>query len=210
VSDEFLSFESRLFVSGRLVHVDGLDEVGGEEGGLDVDLPKLEVLVCGDGEERPEGGHFGDGGVGLGKVDAFSLRVPFGDPSCLELADGSLFVSFDRVDPSTSDWLPRLGELRELEDAVCLKRRHLFVHRGLPVLGVLARERFMERLWDGDRFSQAVLSYFSFERNLTVVWLREGDLQVEAERQFWSLEDDVWKLDDDVGIYRCLSTTKGK
>jgi hypothetical protein len=120
---------------------------------VDIDwdyLSKLEVLVCCDGEERPEGGHLGDGGVGLGKVDAFSLRVPFGDPSCLELADGFLFVSFDRVDPYTFDGLPRLGKLRELEDAVRLERRHLFVHRGLPVRGVFARDRLVERLWDGD------------------------------------------------------------
>jgi hypothetical protein len=44
--------------------------------------------------------------VGLGEVDAFSLRVPFGDPSSLELADGALLVSFDRVDPSSADGLP--------------------------------------------------------------------------------------------------------
>jgi hypothetical protein len=49
----------------------------------------------------------------------------------------------------------------------------------------------------------------SLERNPNSS-LVAGDLQVEAEGWFWSLQDDVWKMNRDVGMYRCLSTTKGR
>jgi hypothetical protein len=94
----------RNVASFRRRQVDCLFEITVEESRFDVDLVAFEIQVVDQREENSDGVLVRDRSIKLVKVNSFSLRVTFGDPSSF-VARGhpGVAVNLARVDPACSN-----------------------------------------------------------------------------------------------------------
>src|SRR4051812_45157294 len=87
-------------------------------------MRRIQLLQCDDCKEYSEGLVAAGGGVRILVINAFSLGITSGHPTCFELGRSAISIGLELIDPSTREdlgpwwwrcWLPYLENL-ELSD----------------------------------------------------------------------------------------------